>query len=49
MRRERGQGNAYFPYSADNEQDWQPYTVDLYSAIRYDHTYIHIYINTVLI
>ena len=23
----------YFPYSADHEQDWQPYPVDPYSAI----------------
>ena len=24
LRRERGQGNIYFPCSADHEQDWQP-------------------------
>ena len=29
-RRERGQGNTNFPYSADHEQDWQPYPVDPY-------------------
>ena len=37
----RGQGNIYFPFSADHEQDWQPYPVDPYSAICDDHTYIH--------
>ena len=28
LRRERGQGNVHFPFSADHEQDWQPYPVD---------------------
>ena len=28
LRCERGQGDVYFPCSADHEQDWQPYTVD---------------------
>ena len=38
----RGQGNIYFPCSADHEQDWQPHPVDPYSAICDDHyTYIH--------
>ena len=32
LRRERGQGNIYFPCSADHEQDWQPYPVDPYSC-----------------
>ena len=36
LRRERGQGNAHFPCSADHEQDWQPYPVDPYSAM-YGH------------
>ena len=41
LRRERGQGNIHFPYSADHEQDWQPYCpVDLYSAICDDYTYV---------
>ena len=31
--RTRGQGNIQFPCSADHEQNWQPYPVDLYSAI----------------
>ena len=31
-----------FPYTADQEQDWQLYPVDLYSAICDDHTCIHI-------
>ena len=35
--------NEIFPCSADHEQDWQPYAVDLYSAISDDHTCIHIY------
>ena len=33
LRRERGQGNAYFPWLADHEQDWQLYPVDPFSAI----------------
>ena len=33
LRHARGQGNINFPCSADHEQDWQPYPVDLYSAI----------------
>ena len=34
LRRERGQGNNNFPYSAyDLEQDWQRCQIDLYSAI----------------
>ena len=35
LRREGGQGNDHFPCSAYHEQDWQPYPVDLYSAIDY--------------
>ena len=38
LRHARGQGNIIFPCSADHEQDWQPYPVDLYSAICDDHT-----------
>ena len=41
LRHVRGQGNVHFSCSADHEQDWQPYLVDPYSAIRDDHTYIH--------
>ena len=41
LRHARGQGNINFPYSADHEQDWQPYPVDPYSAICDDYTYIH--------
>ena len=44
LRHARGQGNIHFPCSADHEQDWQPYPVDLYSAICDDHTCIHTYI-----
>ena len=40
FRRERGQGNAHFPCSADHEQDWHFYPVDSYSAICEDHVYI---------
>ena len=39
---ERGQGNIRFPCSADHEQDWQPYPVDLYSCYMCDHTYRHV-------
>ena len=28
-----GAGKFHFPFSADHEQDWQPYPVDQYSAI----------------
>ena len=42
----RGKGNINFPYSADHEQDSQPYLVDPYSAICDDHTYIELYIHT---
>ena len=37
LRHVRGQGNIYFPCSADHEQDWQPYPVDPYSAICDDY------------
>ena len=32
LKRERGQENIHFRYSADHEQDWQPYPVDPYSC-----------------
>ena len=32
LRRERRQGNIYFPCSADHEQDWKPLPVDPYLA-----------------
>ena len=39
IRRERGQGNIVFPYSADHEQDWQPsYPIDPYSRYMCNHT-----------
>ena len=44
LRHVQRQGNIHFPSSAYHEQDWQPYPVDLYSAICHDHTYIHTYI-----
>ena len=47
LRRELGQGNIHFHSSADHEQDWQPYPVDLCLLYIYiyicDHTYIYIY------
>ena len=46
FRREQGQGNINFPFSADHEQDWQPYSVDPYSCYMCDHTYIHAYTQT---
>ena len=46
LRHARGQGNIHFSLLADHEQDWQPYPVDLYSAICDDHTcIIHTYIH----
>ena len=44
LRHVRGQGNINFPFSADHEQDWQPYPVEPYSSICDDHTCIHTYI-----
>ena len=42
LRSERGQGEIRFPYSADHEQNLQPYPVDSYFAIcDAIHTYIH--------
>ena len=42
LRRERGQENIDFPCSADHEQDWQPYLVDIYSAvISENHKCVH--------
>ena len=38
LRRVRGQGNDFFSCSADDEQDWQLYPVDPYSAICDNHT-----------
>ena len=39
LRRQQRRGNIYFLCSADHVQDWQPYTVDPYSAIICDgHT-----------
>ena len=40
LRHEQGQGNVHFPYLADHKQDLQPYPVDPYYVISYDHTYI---------
>ena len=46
FRRERGRhGNIHFPCcSADHEQDWQPYPVDLSSAIFDDHAYTLLFV-----
>ena len=44
LRRIRGQDNIHFSYSADHEQDWQPYPVDPYSAKCDHYTYIHSFI-----
>ena len=41
VRHKRGQGNIYFPCSADHVHDWQPYPVDPYSYYMCDHTYIN--------
>ena len=41
LRHERGQGIFIFPYSADHEKDWQPYSVDPYSAESADPILIH--------
>ena len=32
LSRGRGQENIHFPFSADHEQDWQPYPVVTYSS-----------------
>ena len=50
LRLERGQGNIKFLFSADHEQDWQPYPIDVYSTcgilvlisyVMIIHKYIH--------
>ena len=49
LRHVRGQGNINFTCSADHEQDWQFYPVDLYSAMcddQYIHTYMYTYYPT---
>ena len=39
FRRERGQGKLIFPVQLTTTRiDWQPYPVDPYSAVSYDHT-----------
>ena len=38
LRGKRGQESIHIPCSADHEQDWQPYPVDLYSATCDGHT-----------
>ena len=45
LRHARGRGNFHFPCSADHDKHWQPYTIDPYSAICDDHTYIYPYIH----
>ena len=40
FRCERGQEKMYFPFSADHEQNWQPYPVYPYSAISDDYACI---------
>ena len=43
LRRERGQGNIYFPCLADHEQqDWQPCPDPSLANIYNIHTYIHV-------
>ena len=42
LRPERVKGTINFPCSEDHEQNWQPYTVDLYSCHIYMMT-IHTY------
>ena len=46
LRHARGQGNVYFPCSADHEQDWQPYPRLIHTLlyVMTIHTYIHTYI-----
>ena len=38
LRRERGQEDISLSCSADQEQDWQPCSVDTYSRYKCDHT-----------
>ena len=42
LRRKRGQGNIYFPCSADHEQDWQNLTRLIHNLVTFDHTLIAI-------
>ena len=43
LRRKRGQGNIHSPYSADHEQDWQPYPVDPYSLLHVMMIFLYIH------
>ena len=38
LRHERERGNIHFPWSADYEQDWQPYPVGPYYCCMFGHT-----------
>ena len=40
LRRECGQGNVNFSFSADQVQGWQPYPLDPYSCYMCDHIYV---------
>ena len=50
LKRERGQGNIHFPFSAGHEQELQPYLVDPYSCycICDDHTRYNSGVSSVL-
>ena len=39
----RNRGNIQIPWSADHEQDWEPYPVDPNCAICDGHAYIHVH------
>ena len=41
LRRQRGQRNIIFPCLTNDEQDWQRYPIDPYSALSDDHRYIY--------
>ena len=49
LRRERRQGNIHLPCSVPHKQDWQPYLVDPYFFYRCGHTYIHTYIQELIV
>ena len=42
LKREREQGNIHLPCSADHEQDWRPYLVDLYFFFFFSFFFFHL-------
>ena len=48
FRSERGQEQIHLPCLADDEQDWQPYSVDPFSCYMCDHTCTRVLTSSIL-